>query len=81
MSGIRRGQWVFVHPEEGAAPRDLRGLAGTVTSIAGERATVTFRRGETDEPVEVAIAILSPERRRRDRPPAQWSNGAVAQSA
>jgi hypothetical protein len=80
MSGIQRGQWVFVHPEEGAAPRELRGLAGTVTRLSGDRATVAFRREDGDEAIEVELAILRPERRRRDRPPAQWSNAAAAQA-
>jgi len=80
MSGIERGQWVFVHPDEGAAPRELRGLAGTVTKLFGDRAVVAFRRGGTEEAIEVELAILRPERRRRNRPPAHWSNAAAAQA-
>ena len=77
---FRRGQWVFVHPDERAAPRELRGRAGTVTNVSGDRATVAFRYDGDMRPVEVETALLHHERRRRDRPPAQWS-GAVARPA
>jgi hypothetical protein len=80
MTCFECGQWVFVHPDDRSAPRELRGLAGVVTAVAGERTTVAFRRSEHLEPIEVATTILRLERRRRDRPPVQWSN-AIAQSA
>jgi hypothetical protein len=76
-----RGQWVYVHPDEGAAPRELRGLAGPVVVVSADRVTVAFRRGEVDETAEVEAAMLQPDRRRRNRPPAQWSTDSFAQSA
>lgn len=73
MTGFERGQWVFVHPDEREAPRELRGLAGMVTVVQGDRTTVAFRRSEHVEPIEVATAILRLERRRRNRPPVDWT--------
>ncbi|HET7138320.1 MAG TPA: hypothetical protein VFI04_08180 [Gaiellaceae bacterium] len=72
MSGLRCGDWVFVHPDERSAPPKIRGLAGTISRLSGERATVRFRcRGATIS-LEVDVSILRPERRRRNRPPAHW---------
>ena len=81
MSGFRRGQWVYVHPGDGSAPRELRGLAGTVMSVRSGHATVAFRRNGSAYTVELETSILHHERRRRDRPPAQWPATAVARSA
>jgi len=72
MSAFERGQWVYVHPDEEDAPRELRGLGGMITTVTGTRAIVAFRRSEHVEPLEVEASILRPERRRRDRPPAEW---------
>jgi hypothetical protein len=66
------GDWVFVHPDEGSAPPRIRGLAGTISRITGDRASVAFRVGGTTIALEVELAILRRERRRRDRPPAYW---------
>jgi hypothetical protein len=72
MSVLRCGDWVFVHPDERTAPTKIRGLAGEIARISGNRASVAFRyRGGTIS-LEVELAILRPERRRRNRPPADW---------
>ncbi|HET7130520.1 MAG TPA: hypothetical protein VFJ93_15735 [Gaiellaceae bacterium] len=72
MSTLRCGHWVFVHPDERTAPPKIRGLAGTISRISGDRASVAFHyRGATIS-LEVELAILRPERRRRNRPPADW---------
>ena len=72
-----RGQWVFVDPHAGDAPRELRGLAGQVVALADDRVTVAFGNA----PIEVDAAILLADRRRRNRPPAQWPAPPFAQSA
>ena len=76
-----RGQWVYVDPDAGAAPRELRGLAGQVVATADGLVTVAFRRNGGEAPTEVAAAILLPDRRRRNRPPAEWPTSSVAQQA
>jgi len=43
MSDFRRGDFVFVPPAEPGAPREVRGLAGTVKKVRGDRATVVWR--------------------------------------
>jgi hypothetical protein len=72
MSELRCGDWVFVHPDERTAPPKIRGLAGTVARISGDRASVAFRYRGASISLEVDLSILRPERRRRDRPPADW---------
>jgi hypothetical protein len=72
MSELRRGDWAYVHPDERSAPPKIRGLAGTISRIAGDRAIVSFRYHGTTISLEVELAILRPERRRRNRPPARW---------
>lgn len=72
MSGLRRGDWVYVHPDERSAPPKIRGLAGTVSRLSAERATVAFRYHGATITLEVELTILRPERRRRNRPPAFW---------
>lgn len=72
MSDLHCGDWVFVHPDERSAPPKIRGLAGTVTRISGGRTTVAFRLGAATISLEVDRSILRPERRRRNRPPANW---------
>ena len=74
MSGLRCGDWVYVHPDERSAPPRIRGLSGTISHISRDRAVVSFRyRGATFS-LEVELAILQPERRRRNRPPAEWAH-------
>jgi hypothetical protein len=77
-AGFRRGDWVYVDPEAGGAPRDLRGLAGVVCAVERGRATVTFRTPDTVWTTEVDLSLLRPERRRRDRTPAQWAPDELA---
>jgi hypothetical protein len=72
MSELRCGDWVFVHPDERTAPPKIRGLAGTVARISGDRASVAFRYRGASISLEVDLSILRPERRRRNRPPADW---------
>ncbi|MGZ4291271.1 MAG: hypothetical protein ACXVQQ_01620 [Gaiellaceae bacterium] len=76
MSAPKCGDWVFVHPQEPTAPREVLGLAGVVEQVAGSTATVSFRGAEGSFAFDVDVEVLSPERRRRDRAPAQWSGGA-----
>lgn len=72
MSVLGCGEWVFVHPDERSAPPRIRGLAGTISRIAGDRASVRFQHEGATISLEVELSILSRERRRRNRPPAYW---------
>ena len=73
MGEFRRGDDVFVFPAEPGAPREVRGLAGTVKKIRGDRATVVWRHDDNVFVFDVEARLLSHERRRRTRPPAQWA--------
>ena len=66
------GDWVFVHPDERSAPSKIRGLAGTIAGVAGDRARVAFRQEDATISLEVELSILRRDRRRRNRPPAYW---------
>jgi hypothetical protein len=69
---------VYVHPDEPGAPREARGVAGVVEAIEGGQATVAFRGGEGAWTMDVEAHLLRPDRRRRDRTPAQWSGHELA---
>jgi hypothetical protein len=69
---------VFVLPTEPGAPREVRGLAGTVQGVADELATVVWRNNENVFVFDVQASMLRPERRRRERPPAQWPTDDLA---
>ncbi len=73
MTDLRRDEAVYVDPHDPSAPREVRGLAGTVKSVHDGRALVVFRNGDTLFPMEVETAVLLRDRRRRNRAPAQWS--------
>ena len=76
-----RGQWVYVDPDAGTAPRELRGVAGQVVATTDGLVTVAFGRNGREAPTEVEAAILLPDRRRRNRPPAEWPASSFAQPA
>ena len=78
MGEFRRGDFVFVFPAERDAPREVRGLAGVVKKIRGDRATVVWRTDETAFDYDIEAHLLRHERRRRERPPAQWSDDDLA---
>ncbi|HET7127448.1 MAG TPA: hypothetical protein VFJ93_00040 [Gaiellaceae bacterium] len=78
MSEFRRGDFVFVFPSEPGAPREVRGLAGTVKKIDGDCATVMWRGGEDAFVFDIDAHLLRRERRRRVRPPASWSSDELA---
>jgi hypothetical protein len=79
MGDFRRGDFVFVSPAEPEAPREVRGLAGTVKKIRGDRATVVWRHDDENAFVfDIEAHLLRPERRRRERPPASWSGDELA---
>jgi hypothetical protein len=71
---LRRGDLVFVHPGEARAPREVRGLSGEVKRVRGDSAKVVFRHDETAFAFEVDATFLNHDRRRRQRPPAEWSH-------
>ena len=72
---------MFVHPQEASAPRETLGLAGVVESVSGSRARVEFRGEFGSFTADVEVSVLQPERRRRDRAPAQWVHPGVAPAA
>jgi hypothetical protein len=74
MGELHRGDYVFVFPAEGDAPHEVRGLAGIVKKIRGNRATVMWRNNDNVFVFDVEAQLLHPERRRRQRPPAHWSD-------
>jgi hypothetical protein len=78
MGEFRRGDEVFVFPAEPDAPREVRGLAGTVKKVRGHRATVVWRHDENAFVFDVEAHLLRRERRRRSRPPVQWSDDGLA---
>lgn len=78
MSEFRRGDFVFVAPTEPGAPREVRGLPGTVKKIRGDRATVVWHNDENAFVFDVEAHLLSRERRRRERPPSSWSGDELA---
>jgi hypothetical protein len=78
MGEFRRGDFVFVFPAEREAPREVRGLAGVVKKIRGDRATVVWRNDENAFVYDIEAHLLRPERRRRERPPARWSDDDLA---
>jgi hypothetical protein len=78
MGEFRRGDDVFVLPAEPGAPREVRGLAGTVKKIRGDRATVVWHHDENTFVFDVEAHLLRRERRRRDRPPSHWSGDEFA---
>ena len=75
---FHRGDYVFVLPTESEAPHEVRGLAGVITKIRGDRATVEWRHDETAFVYDVEAHLLHHERRRRLRPPANWSSEGLA---
>lgn len=78
MGEFSRGDFVFVFPNEPGAPREVRGLAGIVKKIRGERATVVWRNDDDAFVFDIEAHMLRHERRRRDRPPASWSGDDLA---
>ena len=78
MGEFHRGDFVFVFPAEREAPREVRGLAGVVKKIRGDRATVVWRNDENAFVYEIESHLLRHERRRRERPPARWSDDDLA---
>jgi hypothetical protein len=78
MGEFRRGDFVFVFPTEPDAPREVRGLAGTVKQISDGRATVMWRNDENVFVFDIEAHMLRHERRRRVRPPANWSDEGLA---
>jgi len=78
MGEFHRGDYVFVFPAEGDAPREVRGLAGIVKKIRGNRATVMWQNNDNVFVFDVEAQLLHPERRRRQRPPAHWSDDEFA---
>ena len=74
-----RGEWVYVDPGAGGAPRELLGLAGRVVEVTDARVTVAFGRDERERVAELEATFLLPDRRRRNRPPAKWPAGSFAQ--
>jgi hypothetical protein len=78
MGGFHRGDYVFVFPTEPDAPREVRGLAGVVKKIRGDRATVVWRDDENAFVYDIEAHLLRHERRRRSRPPAHWSDDELA---
>jgi hypothetical protein len=78
MGELRCGDFVFVPPAEPEAPREVRGLAGVVKKIRGNLATVLWRSEETAFVYDIEAHLLRPERRRRERPPAHWSDDELA---
>ena len=70
---FQRGDFVFVSPTEPEAPHEVRGLAGVIKKIRGDRATVEWRHDENAFVYDIEAHLLRPERRRRVRPPAHWS--------
>jgi hypothetical protein len=77
MTDFRRDEAVYVDPHDLTAPREVRGLTGVVKSVHHDRALVVFRSGETLFPMEIDTAVLSRDRRRRNRPPIRWSNDGL----
>ncbi|HEX3593543.1 MAG TPA: hypothetical protein VHU80_00520 [Polyangiaceae bacterium] len=47
-------------------------------NIRGERATVVWRNDETAFVYDIEAQLLRHERRRRERPPAHWSDDDLA---
>jgi hypothetical protein len=78
MGEFRCGDFVFVLPAERDAPREVRGLAGVVKKVRGDLATVLWRNEETAFVYDIEAHLLRPERRRRGRPPALWSDDELA---
>jgi hypothetical protein len=78
MGEFRRGDFVFVLPTEPEAPREVRGLAGTVKKVDGDRVTVVWRHDDNVFVFDVEASMLRHERRRRERPPASWSDEGLA---
>jgi hypothetical protein len=78
MGEFHRGDFVFVLPTEPNAPREVRGLAGVVKKIRGARATVVWRNDDNAFVYDIEAHLLRPERRRRDRAPAHWSDDGLA---
>jgi hypothetical protein len=75
---FHRGDFVFVPPTEPDAPREVRGLAGVIKRIRGGRATVEWHHDDNAFVYDIEAHLLQPERRRRDRPPAHWSDDELA---
>lgn len=75
---FHRGDFVFVLPGEPDAPREVRGLAGVVKKMRGDLATVMWRNDENAFVYDIEAHLLRHERRRRERPPAHWSDDDLA---
>jgi hypothetical protein len=75
---FHRGDFVFVSPTDPEAPQEVRGLAGVIKKIRGDRATVEWRHDENAFVYDIEAHLLRPERRRRSRPPANWSDDGLA---
>jgi hypothetical protein len=78
MGEFRCGDFVFVFPAERAAPHEVRGLAGVVKKIRGNRATVEWRNDENAFVYDIEAHLLRHERRRRERLPAHWAGDDLA---
>jgi len=75
---FHRGDFVFVPPTEPGAPREVRGLAGVIKKIRGDRATVEWRSEQNAFVYDIEAHLLCHERRRRERPPAHWADDDLA---
>ena len=78
MGDFHRGDFVFVLPTEPDAPYEVRGLAGVIKKLRGGRATVEWHHNENAFVYDIEAHLLRPERRRRVRPPANWSDDELA---
>jgi hypothetical protein len=78
MGEFHRGDFVFVLPTEPDAPREVRGLAGVVKKIRGDRAVVEWRNDANAFVYDIQAHLLRHERRRRERPPAYWAGDDLA---
>jgi hypothetical protein len=75
---FHRGDFVFVLPTEPDAPYEVRGLAGVIKKIRGNRATVEWQHDDNAFVYDIEAHLLRAERRRRSRPPANWSDDGLA---
>ena len=75
---FHRGDFVFVLPTDPDAPYEVRGLAGVIKKIRGNRATVEWHHDDNAFVYDIEAHLLCAERRRHSRPPANWSDDGLA---